>query len=87
MYLQAYISFVLDYDVRLIVRDASCYHHTHTHTPSVFLYSSLAGSQKGAGLTDQVILICCSAKNFLITRHVLSVTAFCIRIYRAGQGL
>jgi hypothetical protein len=29
----------------------------------------------------------CSAKNFLTKRHVLSVTAFCVRIYRAGQNV
>jgi len=52
--------FVTNYDVQLIVRDACCYHHTHTST---FLRSSLAGSQRSAGLTNQRLLISFTAKN------------------------
>jgi hypothetical protein len=39
------------------------------------------------GLTDQALHIHCSTKNFLTVRHVLSVTALCVRIYRAGRRL
>jgi len=49
------------------------------------LYSSLADSEKNAGLTDSALLIHCSAKNFLNIRHILSITVFCIRIYRPGK--
>jgi hypothetical protein len=35
---------------------------------------------KQYGLTDQALLIHRSAQNFLILPHVLSITAFCIRI-------
>ena len=38
-------------------------------------------------LTDQALLIHCSAKNFLTTRHALGTTVSCSRIYRAGQRL
>jgi hypothetical protein len=33
------------------------------------------------GLTDQALLLHCSAKNFLSIWHVLSITALCITIY------
>jgi hypothetical protein len=47
------------------------YHHHH-----YLLYSSLAGAKiKGAGLTDQALLVHSSAKNVLTVRHVLSITA------------
>jgi len=39
------------------------------------------------GLTDQALLFSCSAENFLTVHHVLSVTAFCIRIQTAGRRL
>ena len=42
---------------------------------------------KEYGPTDQTLRIHCSAKNFLTVWHVLNITAFCIRIYRAGQRL
>ena len=35
----------------------------------------------------QSLLIHCSAKNFLTIRHILSIPAFCISIYRSGQRL
>ena len=38
------------------------------------------------GLTVQA-LIYCSAKNVLAIQHVLSITALCIGIYRAGRRL
>jgi len=38
-------------------------------------HSDLAGSQKSTSLTDQALLIRCSAKNVLTVRHVSSVTA------------
>ena len=37
------------------------------------------------GLTDQALLIHSSAKNVLTIRHVLSIAAFCISMYRAGR--
>jgi hypothetical protein len=49
------------------------------------LYSSLAGSQKSAGLTDAALRIHCSAKNFLNVWHVLSITVLCIRMYIPGK--
>jgi len=36
------------------------------------------------GLTDQALVMHCSAKNVLITQQVLRITAFCIRIHTAG---
>ena len=35
-------------------------------------------------LTDQALRIHCCAKNILAIRHVFSITAFCVRIYREG---
>jgi hypothetical protein len=39
------------------------------------------------GLTDQALLIHCPAKDFLAIQYVLSITAFCITIYKAGWRL
>jgi hypothetical protein len=39
------------------------------------------------GLTDKALLIHCFVKTSLTIWHVLSITTFCIRIYRAGQRL
>ena len=39
------------------------------------------------GLSEQVLLNHCSAKNFLTIWHVLSITTLCIRILRAEEGL
>jgi hypothetical protein len=50
-------------------------------------HSSLAISQKHTSLTDQALLIHCSAKEVLTVWHVLSITVLCIRIYRAGWRL
>ena len=55
--------------------------------PRPSLHSSLADSQNSTFLTDQALLIHCSAKNFLNIRLLLSITAFCIRIYRAERRL
>jgi hypothetical protein len=60
------------------------YHHHHPH---LLLHSSLAVSQKSTDLTDQALLIHCSAQNVLTVRYVLSISAFCIRIYRARRRL
>ena len=43
------------------------------------------GTQKNMGLADQALLIQRFAKNILTKRHVLSITAFSIRIYTAGR--
>jgi len=51
----------------------------------LLLHSSLAGSQNRAGITEQALLFHCSAENFTNTQHVLSIAAFCIRLYRAGR--
>jgi hypothetical protein len=48
------------------------------------LHSSLAVFSKEYGLTDQALLFRWCAKNFLTGWHVLSITALCIRKYRAG---
>ena len=48
------------------------------------LRSSAAGSHNSTGRTDQALLVHRSAKKFLTIRHVLSVAACCVRIYRAG---
>ena len=66
---------------RCLVPCIYCYHHHHLFS---LLHSSLAACQKS---TDQVLLIQCSAKNFLTIRHVLSITAFCIRTYRVRRRL
>jgi hypothetical protein len=47
------------------------YHHHHHHHPLSLLHSSLAGSQKSTGLSDQEFLIHCSAQNFLTTGQAL----------------
>jgi hypothetical protein len=52
---------------------SSAHHHHHHHHPPSLLHSSLAGSRKRTGLTDQAFLMHCSAKNFLTIRHVLGV--------------
>jgi hypothetical protein len=59
----------------------------HHHHPLSLLRNSLAGSLKSRGLTSQALLIHCFAKNFLTIWHILSITAFCIRMYRAEQRL
>jgi hypothetical protein len=60
-----------------------CHHHHLNHHSHSLFHSSLTESQKSNGHTDQAHLIHCSAKNFLTMSHVLSITACCIRIYRA----
>jgi hypothetical protein len=45
----------------------------------------LAGFQRGCA-TDQALLHY-SAKNFLTVSHVLSITAFCISMYRPERKL
>jgi len=62
-------------------------HYRRHYHPRPSLHSSLADSQNSTGLNDQALLFHCSAKNFLIIRLLFSITAFCIRIYRAGRGL
>ena len=68
------------------------YHHRrrrrrrHPHHPHFLHHSSVAGSQHSTGLLDQARLIHSYAKNVLTTRHVLSTTASCIRIYCIEQG-
>ena len=59
------------------------YHHKHQ--PHSLLHCNVAGSQESTGLTDQVLFIQCSGRNFLTIQHVLNITAFCIRIYGAGR--
>jgi len=54
--------------------------------PYVFtVYTGRPGSQNSAGLPDQALVIHCSVKNFQTIRHVLSITAFCVRMYSAGE--
>jgi len=60
-----------------------CHHHRHHH-PNSLLHSSSAVSQNSAGVTDQTLLIHCSAQNFLAVRHVLSIAVCCVGMYRAG---
>jgi len=62
-------------------------HYRRHYHPRPSLHSSLADSQNSTGLNDQALLFHCSAKNFLIIRLLFSITAFCIRIYRAGRRL
>ena len=45
-----------------------CLHRPYR--PLSLLHSSLADSQNGTGLTDQTLLICYSAKNFLTLQRV-----------------
>ena len=54
------------------------FHHHHRH------YRQLT-SLHSSSVTHQALLIRCFAKNFLTIRYVLSVAAFCVRIYRAGR--
>jgi len=45
----------------------------------------LAGVQMSMGLTDQALLIYYSARNVRTIRHVLSITAFYVRICRPAR--
>jgi hypothetical protein len=66
-----------------------CYYdhvYVHHHPLSIH-HTSSAGSRKSTAVTDQALLIHCSAKNVLTIRHVLRVTVFCIRICGAGRRL
>jgi hypothetical protein len=38
-------------------------------------------------ITDQALIIHCSVKIFLAIRHLLSITAFCMRLYRPRRRL
>ena len=38
-------------------------------------------------VTDQAFLVHCSAINCLTIQQLVSITAFCVRIYTAGRGL
>ena len=51
------------------------------------LRSSLSSSQKGACTSDQAIFIHYYGKNFLTIQHILSFSAFWLRIYRARRKL
>ena len=64
-----------------------CYRHHHYHHHHSLLHSTSPVSHNSTYLTDQALLIHCSANNFLTVRHVLSITAFCIRMHRAGWRL
>jgi len=55
--------------------------------PHSLLHSILAGSQKSMDLTARPLFIHCSAINVLAIGHVLIITAFCYRVYKAGQRL
>ena len=57
------------------------------HHPHSLFHVSLADSGRSLGLTDQALLIHCSAKNILTVWHVLSITAFCFGIHRAWRRL
>jgi hypothetical protein len=59
----------------------------HHHHPLSFLHSSSAGSQKCRVLTNQALLIHSFAIKFLTIQHILSITSFCIRMYRSEQRL
>ena len=74
------VHFLLHFSTHFPTLCCSCsYHHPHS-----LFHSSFTGSLKS---TDQALLIHCSAKNLLTIWHVLSITAFCITIYRAGWRL
>jgi hypothetical protein len=47
----------------------------HHHHPLSLLNSSLAGSQNSTSLTDQALLIHCSAKKFLTIYYALLISA------------
>jgi hypothetical protein len=53
---------------------------------SYYRYAAFTGFQ-GVRVTNKLLLIHYSAKNFLTVRCVLRITALCIRIYRPGQNL
>ena len=59
--------------------DYCCYYY--------YYYYSQRFSWFAKSMADQALRIHYSARNFLTIRHVLSITAFCIRIYRAGSRL
>jgi hypothetical protein len=45
------------------------YYYDHHHNPRSLPHSSLTGSQKGTGISDQALLLHSSAKNFLTIWH------------------
>jgi len=53
--------------------------------PLSFLFHSGVARFQSVWVTDQTLLIHYSAKNVLIIRHVLSIAAFCMRIYGPGR--
>ena len=60
----------------------------NNNNKSTFLTSQqFSWFSKSMVLTEQVLLIHCSAKKCLIIRHVFSFTAFCTGMYRAGRKL
>jgi preprotein translocase subunit SecG len=54
--------------------------------PHRSLHSSSVSSQNSTGLTHQALFINFAVKMFLTVRHVLSIAAFCVRIYREKGG-
>jgi len=63
--------------------------HSCHYYPLALRRSNLDGSRNGTAVTDRALLIQCSAKKtcWPTARRVLSITAFCIRIFRAGRRL
>jgi hypothetical protein len=60
------------------------YHHQHHHYPHSLLHNILACSQNSTVLTDRALPSHSSTENILTLQHVLSIAAFCFRIYRLG---
>jgi hypothetical protein len=59
--------------------------HYDYHDHHCSHHSSSAGSQKSTNVPHQTLLIHCSANIFLTTLHIVSIAAFCFRIYRVGR--
>jgi hypothetical protein len=72
---------------RVFLDSTNCYCCCCCCCPLSLLYSSLDGSHKSTGLTNQALPIHSSAKTLMTTRLLLSITAFCIRIYKAERRL
>lgn len=61
--------------------------YDHQHQPHSLLLCYVAGLQESTGLIEKVLFIQCSGRNVLTKQHVLSITAFFIRLHRPGWRL
>ena len=63
---------------------SSSYYYYYPHS---LLHNSSADFQNSTVLTHQAFHIHCSPKNVLTIWHIISITAFCVGMYRPGRRL